>query len=143
MTHRNTSSLRVPNLIMTVGAALAVAHLLAWAVLGCPPPKAPVDGGDSAADAPAPGPSDPEAGFEDADGARPRSACRHACEAMRRFGCPEGAPLDGGDSCEAVCEHAESSGKFALKPACIADAGSRDAVRACGTVRCLTDAGAR
>lgn len=43
--------------------------------------------------------------------------------------------MPGGATCEDVCTAAESYG-LALDPACVAGATSREAVRACGSVRC-------
>ncbi len=59
-----------------------------------------------------------------------------ACANLRACGCPEG--LD--PTCSDVLRHA-ALGTFDMKAACIADAGTRDAVRACGTVRCRVDGG--
>ena len=141
------SSLRVPHLLVTAGVALAAAQAGAFFVLGCPPPPiVPLDGPDAA-----PGPQDgsapradgPERPFRAPDDSEPPlTACGRACEALRRLGCPEGDPADGGLPCADVCDRAEASGKFSLRPDCVADAGTVIEVRACATVRCaVADAG--
>ena len=81
---------------------------------------------------------------EDAGGEQPSTDdaqypdCARACTRLREHGCPEGLTPDGGLTCYDVCTKAESSGNFSLNPRCVADAESREAVRACKTVRCKT-----
>lgn len=62
--------------------------------------------------------------------------CEIACANLRRLGCPESKTLDGGLSCYEVCAKAERSGRFTLRPQCIAGAGDRAALLDCKTVRC-------
>ena len=59
--------------------------------------------------------------------------CRLACENMARIPCPESAPA--GKTCRQVCEDAERGGN-PLNLVCLANASTREQVRACGTVRC-------
>jgi hypothetical protein len=61
--------------------------------------------------------------------------CAHACDVLRAAQCPEGFTVDGGESCEVVCRHAQQ-GAFDIKPACIAAATNAAQVQSCGTVRC-------
>lgn len=61
------------------------------------------------------------------------SACQPACEAMKKLGCPEGQAA----SCVDTCKQTQGTGKFDLKPACIASAKTRDELAVCGTVRCM------
>ncbi len=63
------------------------------------------------------------------------SPCSQACETLRRVGCPEGAPSSQGETCAAVCRRAILDG-YHLPATCIAAADSKEAVRACGRVRC-------
>lgn len=58
--------------------------------------------------------------------------CELACPRLKLLGCPEGGERE----CVAVCRHAETSRVTDLRPDCIAAAGSKAAVRACGTVAC-------
>lgn len=93
---------------------------------------------------PAPKPKPPEVYFDAADfidgqvdpGTAEFPACALACMNLARMGCKEAATLDGGLSCYDVCAKAEGSGRFSLRPACVAGAVDREALRACGTVRC-------
>ena len=57
-----------------------------------------------------------------------------ACERLRAVGCPEGMPNARGTSCYRVIVRAARLQRLPLS--CIASAGSQDAVRACGFVRC-------
>ena len=78
----------------------------------------------------------PAGGVEDgADGDYP--VCTAACVRLRALRCPEGQPEPGGKTCTRLCVDAERSRKFALKPGCVSVAMTVDAVRACGSVRCL------
>lgn len=65
------------------------------------------------------------------------SLCDRACLELAVLGCPEssGRP-DGGESCGAFCERTEEAGIFSVHPACIADASTVGAARACG-IRCV------
>ena len=65
--------------------------------------------------------------------------CAKACSVLIQSHCPEGDKQDGGDSCYAICAHAEGTGGFGLRPECIAAKKPGDVVgiRSCGTVRCL------
>lgn len=63
------------------------------------------------------------------------SICAAACARLDALGCPEAHPPVG-DSCVNVCNHTETTKVFDLKPACIANAQTVDAVHACGTVVC-------
>jgi hypothetical protein len=132
-----------------VGAASAV--FVVGALVGCPPqPKPPVDADaepsmvvvalDAArGDLTLPvivAPKDAEA-VSDARMDAPRaSACSRACAKLKAVGCPEAEQIDGGLACVDLCDKAEASGKFTLKPECVAAAASVEAVRACGSVRC-------
>lgn len=70
------------------------------------------------------------------DGALRFPDCAAACKTLRRLACSEAAKLDGGLSCYDICAKAETSSR-SLNPKCVADAGTRDVVRACKTVRCI------
>lgn len=125
-------------------ALLVPGILLLVQALGCPkplpnpePPDAVVDGGEGgvAVDA---APWAPDASPElpaTVDGATACPACKGACEALERLGCPEAHP-DGGDGCYAVLSHAQASKKFDLRPYCLAAAKTREELARCGTVRC-------
>lgn len=63
-------------------------------------------------------------------------ACSKACAKLKELGCPEGERKKGEKTCYALCRDAEDSGKYTLKPQCVADASSVDSVRACKTVKC-------
>jgi hypothetical protein len=65
----------------------------------------------------------------------PPADCAEACANLERLGCPEGRPASGAN-CVDVCDHAESTGVFSMRMACVASARSVGEVRACGTVRC-------
>ena len=69
------------------------------------------------------------------DGAK-RSACARACAVLTALKCPEAEAPPGGDPCSVVCQRTEDAKKISLKPLCVADAKTVEAVRACGTVRC-------
>lgn len=102
-----------------------------WSVLACetPPPRpvAPVDVVPIPEDAGSEEPTLDAARFPE---------CALACTHLRLLGCEEGRTPDGGLSCYAICAKAEASGTFTLKPACVAAAPSKEALRKCGTVRC-------
>lgn len=129
-------NLRPVNLLM--GASLAI--FFAYATAGCPTPapKPPPHDASDASDAPF------DAGFDgpvpegEPDAALKYPACAAACAKMaeKAIDCPEAAKPDGGKTCYRLCADAEESGKFNLKPACIAGAKDVAGVRACGTVRC-------
>jgi hypothetical protein len=61
--------------------------------------------------------------------------CAQACGVLRAQGCPEGATLDGGESCEVVCRHSQQ-GAFDMKPSCLATKISAEGIRSCGSVAC-------
>jgi hypothetical protein len=65
--------------------------------------------------------------------------CSVACGVLRAQGCPEGFTLDGGESCETVCRHAQQGSvpTFDMKPSCIASKTSAEGIRTCGTVACV------
>ena len=63
-------------------------------------------------------------------------ACARACKNLKRLGCEEALPFDGGMTCYNVCAHHEQSNKFTLRPDCVAEAQDRSSLRACKTVRC-------
>jgi hypothetical protein len=77
-----------------------------------------------AAPTPAQDASAPDAG--------PMDACLAACLNLKALGCL------GGDvaTCADVCRKVQLAGLTDLKPGCLADAGSRQAARACGSVKC-------
>ena len=77
-----------------------------------------------------------DATVEFLDGAKKNASCVKACAKLAEFGCPEGKAPDAGDSCYFVCANAEASGKFGLKPDCIAAAKTAVELQACKTVRC-------
>ena len=139
--------MRVVNVVMFV----ALGCLLAYVCTGCPkahvvvPPDSSLDvapgpDGGKLPDAP-PGLS--EGGLDaandsppDLDAAPRFPACTAACLALAKLGCPEAAGSPGGQSCYAVCAHAEETHKFDFKRGCLAAAKTVEAVRACGTARC-------
>lgn len=100
-------------------------------LMGCPPvpPQPPVPDADAALDV------DADNGLDE-DGAPRNVPCTQACVKLAFLGCPEATKPDGGKTCYRLCADAEASGKFSLKPACVAAAKDVDGVRACGTVRC-------
>jgi hypothetical protein len=81
-----------------------------------------------------PVPITPDAMDAGLDEAHP-SVCRAMCAHLTVMGCPEGK--DGGSECMAACENVQASGHFDLKPSCVAAASDIDAIRQCGTVRCV------
>lgn len=91
---------------------------LAAAVPGCPP--SPLQN-DSGADAAPP---------DDLDAAS--SACARACRNLAALGCSEGTAT----SCTATCQHTQTARLVDLHPTCLADAKSKAAARACGSVDC-------
>jgi hypothetical protein len=104
------------------------------ACVRCPDaPKTEV--GDASVDASVDAGADASNG-ETVDGAKRLTACDHACANLEKFHCPESLTPTNGDTCTVVCQRAEATGKLSLKPACVADAGTVEAIRACGTVRC-------
>lgn len=60
------------------------------------------------------------------------TACGIACANLRLLGCSEGEQ----DNCEPVCIHAQEAGLTDLKPDCLSAARTKDAARACKTVKC-------
>lgn len=121
------------------------AILLGLSILGCPRvPQPPVQpDGPTDADAAVSDAGD-DSWVQDAAGSVDATpvdagrcpACKAACEALERLGCPEAKPADAGQGCQEVLEHAQTSGKFDLKPYCVAAAKSRADLAKCGTVRC-------
>jgi hypothetical protein len=120
--------------VLAVGAVM-LAGLLA--LVGCPPPFAPDLQHADAADGSYPqGVGDPADADDPAIEAAAYPTCARACAALKRLGCPEAERPDGGGTCYAVCAQAEASGKFGLRPSCVAASKSLVDVRACGSVRC-------
>ena len=120
-----------------VGTTSALA--VAWLVAGCPPPPKPppTDADAQVIDVVTPESGAADAGDDsDPDGALRSPACKNACLRLRQLGCPEAETPDGGKTCYMLCADAEASGKFRLKPDCVAAAQTVETVRACGTVRC-------
>jgi hypothetical protein len=100
------------------------------------PPEPPVvvidvDGGNALTDA-----GEYQEPFDTA-GAYLVPACASACSTLRRVGCEDGFSRPGEDTCYIVCKRAQLSGVMDFKPACVTAATSKEAVRACGTYRCL------
>ena len=63
--------------------------------------------------------------------------CAAACSNMVRLTCTSARQRPGEDSCYVVCKRAEGTGgRIDLKPACLAAAKTKAAIRACGTYRC-------
>jgi len=96
---------------------LPILSLLALAA-SCTPANNPTDAGDGAP--PPPGPA---------------AACSAMCATLRKIPCPEGR-ADAGTACEDSCMKVQANHSGDLKPLCVADAGSAEAVRACGTMTC-------
>ncbi len=71
----------------------------------------------------------PPAPMTDAGAIDMRTSCKKACERLRSLGCPEGSPS--GDTCEAICENAETSGVTSVHPDCLANIASCDQIDAC------------
>jgi len=116
--------MRVPNRMM--GACLLVVAI--HALGGCPSP-APVVPTVDATDAAI---VIDDAAVLDATGTQ----CMRACATLKKLGCPEAETPDGGDTCVALCQRAQDTKKFDMRPQCVSDAGSVEQLRACGTVRC-------
>lgn len=120
--------------------------IIGCCLLGCPPsPKPPVvDASDASLDVGDAGPQIDATAVVDAavdpdeapDGTVKNKACAAACAKMKALGCPEAVKPDGGQTCYNVCAHAESSGKFSLKPDCVASKNTIEELKTCGTVRC-------
>ncbi len=111
---------------------LSMMSMFACLLVACPAPT-PVP---PAPDADASGVPD-AAPLTPTDGATPTlDDCSRACARLSTLGCPEALTPDGGRSCYEVCTKAEATGKFSLNPKCVAGAASKDALFACGTVRC-------
>lgn len=72
---------------------------------------------------------------EDADAAR-LDDCATACAVVRKLGCADGAPVDGGQSCSVVCRHARDTHLTDLHQGCVAKAHSLAEVKACGGAWC-------
>ena len=110
---------------------LVIALVLIVVFVGCPTtPAFPPQVADAA-------PWGYEDGSTGPNGPKPaHPVCDRACVNLRALGCPEGTPVTGGDSCEDVCARSDLSGHFSIKPQCLADSGSVEQLRACGTVRC-------
>lgn len=92
--------------------------LAAMVLAGCQPPPSPH-----------PAPSFDASAAIDAGPVDP--ACARGCAALRAIGCSEGAP-----ACEGVCTRDQRAGYAEHRPDCLADAGTKEAARACGTVDC-------
>jgi len=65
-----------------------------------------------------------------------QSMASRVCDHLRDLHCSAGYANDAGDSCEAVFDHAQSSGLFNMKGDCLLAAPSLEAARACGSVSC-------
>lgn len=113
------SNLRIPNRMMGICLLTVAIHALG----GCPAPSPVVP--QVSADA-----------GEDAVLDSAGTQCARACANLKSLGCPESETPTGGDSCVDLCQKAQKSGKFDMKPQCVLDAGSVEQLRACGTVRC-------
>lgn len=120
--------------------ALPVLAFLALAFFGlaeltaCPPPADPPHA--EATDGYPPGPSDPADAEDPPIETATFPICAKACAALKRLGCPEAERPDGGSTCYALCAKAEASGKFGLRPSCVAASKTQADTRACGTIRC-------
>lgn len=93
--------------------AVILSSMFVTLMAGCPlpdphPPTPSADGGDEL----------------DAS----RTSCASACENLHRLGCPIA-------NCEQSCAKAQGS-LTDLHPACLSRADSKEAARACGSVRC-------
>lgn len=121
------------NTFMVIVVAIFFAHTIGGCPTPAPKPPPVPDASDASVVDPGlvPDPDDPG---EAADASSP--ACVHACSQLKKLGCPEAAKPDGGKTCYKVCADAEASGKFSLKPMCVAGAQSIEQLRTCGTVRC-------
>lgn len=97
--------------------------------LSCTPAVAPQPLGD---DASADGGADAQDALFDAS----QSVCEKYCANLEAKGCKEAFASDGGAPCVPLCEKTRLEKKFDMKWACVSVAGSVDAIRACGTVRC-------
>jgi hypothetical protein len=64
--------------------------------------------------------------------------CAQVCTNLRALGCSAGFSVDGGQSCEAVCNNAMGSVPitFDLNLPCLASAKDKAGVQACKTVAC-------
>jgi hypothetical protein len=120
------TDLRVPNRLM--GGCLLVVAIHALGGCPAPAPVVPtVDATDAASDS-----GDDAAVVLDAAGTQ----CMRACATLKKLGCPEAETPDGGDTCVTLCQRAQDTRKFDMRPQCVSDAGSVEQLRACGTVRC-------
>lgn len=63
--------------------------------------------------------------------------CARSCENLRKRNCPEGITRVGEDSCYVVCRRAEETSKIDFNTSCVEKAETQEAIRACGTYRCL------
>lgn len=120
--------------------------VLAISLLACPrSPVAPVPP-DADGAVPAPVDASADRPLDALDGAPirssdvpphvfPNSACGRACAAMEMFGCIEAEPTAKGITCDVVCERVIATVGVALPIACILDAGSPQAMHACGVCR--------
>ena len=109
---------------------------IAALMLGCPPAPDPphvesTDGGYP------PGPADSADAEDPPIELATFPICAKACASLKRLGCPEAERPDGGSTCYAICAKAETSGKFGLRPSCVAGAKSIVELRGCASVRCL------
>ena len=100
---------------------LAATFVLAMlsAMMACPAPKPVAPVGDAS------------------DASSTESSCSKACENMRVHHCSAGFGVDGGDSCETVCNRTQADHTFDMKPDCLSLCTSTDCfVHTCGTVSC-------
>jgi hypothetical protein len=63
------------------------------------------------------------------DAGSAKSSCAEACNHLRSIGCPEGSP--DGDTCEAICENAETSGLGSVNPTCLSKITTCDQIDGC------------
>lgn len=105
-------------------------------ITGCPLPPEPPQGDVTDGGYP-PGPLDSADTEDPPVELATFPICAKACAALKRLGCPEAERPDGGSTCYAVCAKAEKSGKFGLRPNCVAASKTITDVKACGTIRCL------
>jgi hypothetical protein len=114
--------LKIPNRLMGISLLVVAIHALG----GCPSPTPVVPTVDA---------TDASQG-EDAALDSAGTQCARACANLKKLGCPEADMVTNGDSCVDLCQKAQNTGKFDMKPACVLDAGTKDALLKCGTVRC-------
>ena len=80
---------------------------------------------------PSPKPPQPDAADVGMQVDASSDVCVQACLALRTVPCREGFSVDGGQSCEQVCQHT-MGGVFDIHPECLAKAKTKADVIACG-----------